>query len=167
MRVLVTTATKHGSTLEVADAIAAELTAAGIEAVRQAPGGVKALDGFDAVVIGSPAYMGHWLDDAKKLVERESTTLRERPVWLFTCGPIADPPKSEEDPEDVQVMLAASGAREHRLFGGKLERSKLGLIEKAMIRALRVKDADNRDFDDIRAWGREIAAALGSLPSKG
>jgi hypothetical protein len=46
------------------------------------PEDVRSLDGYDAVIIGSAVYMGHWLDPAKELVKRFGETLIGRPVWL-------------------------------------------------------------------------------------
>ena len=55
------------------------------------PGDVASLDGYDAVIIGSAVYMGHWLDPAKDLVSRFGDALAGRLVWLFSSGPVGDP----------------------------------------------------------------------------
>lgn len=57
-------------------------------------------------------------------------------------------------------LMAQAGAREHRLFAGKLDRHRLGFGEKAMAAALRVPDGDFRDWAAIEEWARAIAAAL-------
>ena len=57
MKVLVTAASHHGATIEVADAIARRLTSDGFEVVRKSPEEVDSLDGFDAVICGSAVYM--------------------------------------------------------------------------------------------------------------
>jgi menaquinone-dependent protoporphyrinogen oxidase len=94
MRVLVTAATKYGATAEIAAAIAEVLDEHGLEATMLSPEEVKGVDGYDAVVIGSAVYAGHWLKPARELVERHATTtLAGRPVWLFSSGPVGDPPK--------------------------------------------------------------------------
>lgn len=72
MRVLVSVASKHGATAEIADAIAEELGAADLEAVRCEPGEVSSLDRMDAAVIGSAVYAGRWLEPARRLVEMYS-----------------------------------------------------------------------------------------------
>jgi menaquinone-dependent protoporphyrinogen oxidase len=41
-----------------------------------------------------------------------------------------------------------------------LERKRLGFAERAMVRALRAPDGDDRDWDEIRAWANGIAVAL-------
>jgi menaquinone-dependent protoporphyrinogen oxidase len=50
--------------------------------------------------------------------------------------------------------------REHKLFAGKLDKSKLGLMEKAAVRGAHASEGDHRDWDDIRRWATEIAAEL-------
>jgi len=122
MRVLVTAATKYGATTEIAQAIAETLGEHGLEATVVQPEQVEGLDGYDAVVVGSAVYAGHWLKPARELVERHADALAGRPVWLFSSGPVGDPPKPEEDPVDVADLLAATGAREHCVFAGKLVR---------------------------------------------
>src|SRR5690606_39083698 len=79
-RVLVSAASKHGATAEIAAEIARELWAAGVETELLAPEAVQTLDGVDACVLGSGVYAGHWLKPAKAVVERHGEALRTRPV---------------------------------------------------------------------------------------
>ena len=92
MRVLVTAATKYGATTEIAQAIAETLGEHGLEATILPPEQVEGVDGYDAVVLGSAVYAGHWLEPARELVERHAAALAGLPVWLFSSGPVGDPP---------------------------------------------------------------------------
>ncbi len=83
-----------------------------------------------------------------------------RPVWLFSSGPIGDPPKPEEDPVDVAGILRATKAREHRVFAGKLVKKQLSFGEKAMVLAFRAPEGDFRDWEEIKGWAVGIADAL-------
>ena len=112
------------------------------------------------MVLGSAVYAGHWLKPAKELVEREAGALAQRPVWLFSSGPVGDPPKPEEDPADVAAIVEATRAREHQIFVGKLEKENLNLPERAILKVVRAAEGDFRDFDQIRAWANGIADAL-------
>ena len=77
-----------------------------------AAGQVDTADGYDAVVLGSAVYAGHWLQDAKDLAERVAAQ-RPRPlVWLFSSGPIGDPPKPEEEPVDITAIADATSPRD-------------------------------------------------------
>jgi menaquinone-dependent protoporphyrinogen oxidase len=160
MRVLVTAASKYGATAEIAAAIAEELDKHGLEATVLPPEEVNGVDGYDAVVVGSAVYAGHWLKPARELVERHADALAGRPVWLFSSGPVGDPPKPQEDPVDVADLLAATGAREHRVFAGKLVRKQLSFPERAIVSALRVPEGDFRDWTEIHQWAAGIADAV-------
>jgi menaquinone-dependent protoporphyrinogen oxidase len=46
------------------------------------------LAAYDAFVIGSGVYNAHWLKTAAELVRRNHDLLAERPVWLFSSGPL-------------------------------------------------------------------------------
>ena len=164
MRVLVTSATKHGATGEIAQAIADTLRDQGLDPTVLEPEQVDTVDGYDAVVLGSAVYAGHWLRPARDLVGRCGPALAARPVWLFSSGPVGDPPRPEEDPVDVAEILAATSAREHRLFAGKLVRKQLAFPERAIVSALRVPDGDFRDWPEITGWAIGIATALRSSP---
>ena len=161
MRVLVTAASKHGATLEVADAIADRLAAQGMDVVQRLPADVTALDEFDAVILGSAVYAGRWLDAARRFVDRLGAELRDLPVWLFSSGPLGDPLKPEQDPIDAAPMLEATDACGHRIFAGRLDRSRLGFADKAIVVALRAPEGDFRDWDAIHAWADEISRTLG------
>lgn len=160
MRVLVSAASKHGATSEIASTIASALDEAGPETVVREPAGVERLDEFDAFVIGSAVYAGRWLGPARMLVEREAERLRGRPVWLFSSGPIGNPPKPETEPVDGAGLRILVGAREHRVFAGRLDRERLGLAEKLMVRAVRAPEGDFRGWQEIRAWAKGIAGDL-------
>jgi hypothetical protein len=58
-------------------------------------------------------------------------------------------------------------ARDHRLFAGRIDRSKLGFAERAIMLAVRAADGDFRDLDAISAWVNEITDALLSGTSRG
>jgi menaquinone-dependent protoporphyrinogen oxidase len=166
MKVLVTVASKHGSTAEIAKEIASVLNETEIDAVVTPPEEVQAIDEYDPVVLGSAVYAGHWMKEAKELVDRHGDALAERPVWLLSSGPIGDPPKPEEDPVDVASVLERTGAREHRVFAGKLVKKGLSFGEKAIVLALRAPEGDFRDWDEIRSWAGEIADAIQKQGSK-
>lgn len=160
MMVLVAGASKYGSTTEVAEAIGEELRAQALDVEVRAPDDVPSLEGFDAFVIGSGVYAGQWLEPAKRLIERHGHELAARPVWLFSVGPLGDPPEPGGEPVDAQPLMEATSAREHRIFAGRLDRGRLNVFEKAIVIALRAPEGDFRDWDAIRAWSRGIAEAL-------
>jgi menaquinone-dependent protoporphyrinogen oxidase len=160
VRVLVAVASKHHATEGIAAAIAATLRAEGMDVDVLPVQEVHSLEEFGAVVVGSGVYAGHWLKPAREFVERHEAALRQRAVWLFSSGPVGDPPKPEGDPLDVAPMTQRVHALGHRRFPGKLDRRELGMGERAMVSALRVPVGDFRDFGEVADWARGIAGWL-------
>lgn len=160
MKVLVSAASKHGATAGIADVIGSALMTSGFEVSVMEPGQVDDIDNFDAIVVGSAVYAGHWMKSAIELTERFAERFPGKPVWLFSSGPIGDPPKPTEDPVDVVEVMKVTGARGHRLFAGKLDKAMLSFPERAIVSALRAPYGDFRDWDEIRNWAHEIASSL-------
>lgn len=142
----------------IADSLRTNLPGGAVVDVRSAAD-VTGASSYDAVVLGSAVYMGRWMEDARKAVTRIAGQPKPL-VWLFSSGPIGDPPNPNEEPAEVNEFVTATTARGHRLFAGRLDRHQLGFAEKAMVLALRVGDGDYRDWDAIDQWGRHIAAEL-------
>ncbi len=160
MTVLVVFASKYGSTEEIAGAVAEELIGAGLEARAVEADGTE-LGEADAIVAGSAVYAGHWLKPIRRLVAEAAPGLRERPVWLFSSGPLGDEdPQPSGEPADLDELMSETGARSHIVFAGKLDRERLSVGERLLVRALKAPEGDFRDWDAIREWARAIAAEL-------
>ena len=163
MRVLVASASKHGATNEIAIEIGRTLNDHGVDTEVLDVEHVSALGGFDAVILGSAVYIGHWLKPATKFAEIHADELRGRPIWLFSSGPIGDPPRPQEQQAGTaDEILVATGAREHRVFAGKIDKGQLSFPERAVVRAVGAAEGDYRDWSEIRAWATDIAQALTS-----
>jgi menaquinone-dependent protoporphyrinogen oxidase len=160
VKVLVTAASRHGSTVEVAATIGSVIQAAGHDVEVVAPSEVAGFDGYDAAVIGSAVYVGHWLDPAREILEHHKPALRALRVWLFASGPVGDPPKPAEPPEDGERLVELVHARDLRLFPGAIDRRKLGFAERAVVAAVRIPEGDFRPWGEIEGWAHGIAAAL-------
>jgi len=161
VRVLVLAASRHGATHEIAEAIGAAVSDAGtpvtVARIEDGPG----IDAVSAAVVGSAVYMGHWLDVAQRFVEAQGDRWHTIPTWLFSSGPVGSPLKPDDGHAvDVGRLMDLTGAREHRLFAGRLDTGRLGFGERAMMHAVRARAGDYRDWDEIAAWGRAIAAAV-------
>jgi menaquinone-dependent protoporphyrinogen oxidase len=167
MKVLVSAASRHGATSEIAKAIADALTAEGIEAEVLRPQEVASLSPYDGIVLGSGVYAGRWLAPAKQLIERESAALATRPVWLFSSGPLGDPLKPEADPEDVELLLKRTRAVGHRVFAGKIDKRQLGIAEKAIFAVVRAPEGDFRPWPAITEWASDIAETMRARAAEG
>lgn len=165
-RVLVAVASRHGATREIAQAIGNRLEtcdagrAAGVMAVvlpvEQHPDPAP----YDAVVLGSAVYAGRWLEPARTYAAARAAALRGRPVWLFSSGPIGTPPFPADEPHDVGPLRQVTGARDHRIFPGRLDKQLLGFGERALVTAMRAPEGDFRDWAAVRDWADAIAEEL-------
>jgi menaquinone-dependent protoporphyrinogen oxidase len=161
MRVLVTASSKHGATADIADAIAGVFEARGLHVTVKAPDHVRDVRGFDAFVVGSAVYAGRWMGEARTFVDRHAEALASHPTWLFSSGPIGDPPKPDAGSAvKLDDVIARTGAREHRLFPGRLDRRRLGLGERTVVRMVGAADGDYREWHDVAAWADTISEAL-------
>jgi menaquinone-dependent protoporphyrinogen oxidase len=160
-KIIVTAASRHGATAEIGEAIADELATAGAAAAFVHPEDVVSLLAYDAIVLGSAVYAGRWLEPARRLTDDHHAVLRGRPLWLFSSGPIGDPLAPTEEPADGRRLLAELGAREHRVFPGRLNTDDLGWVERTITGFVKAPNGDFRNWDEIRAWARSIAAAVG------
>src|SRR6266511_3920341 len=114
MTVLVSAASKHGSTAEIATAVARVLQERGLAVDVRPVENVTLVDGYEAVVLGSAVYAGHWMESARRLAEVQAGALASRPVWLFSSGPVGDPPK----PAGAGQPTRFSSAVRQRRTGG-------------------------------------------------
>jgi menaquinone-dependent protoporphyrinogen IX oxidase len=84
-RALVVYATKHGSTREIADAVATELRAAFSDVDVREAGSAPPPAGYDAVVVGGPMIMG-WHRDAARYVKKHRDQLASVPFAVFVTA---------------------------------------------------------------------------------
>lgn len=166
MKVLISAASRHGATSQIATAIETVLQDAGLETELLEPERVGSLAAYDAFVVGSGVYAGHWLAPARTLVERSASEVPGRPVWLFSSGPIGDPAKPSQPPADGLELTQLAGARDHQVFEGKIDRGDLGLAERAILRVVGASEGDFRPWEAILQWARGIAAELATVESR-
>jgi len=160
-RVLVTAASRHGSTGDIAVALAQAIgVGRDVDAVVIPVGQRPDPGGFDAVVLGSAVYAGRWLEEARDYATAHAAALRARPLWLFSSGPIGAPPFPPDEPYDVAPLIQTLRPRGHAVFPGRLDKSLLSFGERAMVTAMRAPLGDFRDWAAVAAWGQHILDEL-------
>jgi menaquinone-dependent protoporphyrinogen oxidase len=167
MRVLVTYATRHASTAEIAEAIGRVLSdTAAADTVDVLPvEDVDDVEDYDAVLLGSAIYEGRWLKPARQFLHANTEQLANRPVWLFSSGPIGEPPVPNTDVGDVTALAELIQARGHKLFAGQLRLAELQLAERSTVRRVHGVEGDYRDWNTIRVWAAEVADSLSASTS--
>ncbi|XBH20663.1 flavodoxin domain-containing protein [Jonesiaceae bacterium BS-20] len=162
MRVLVTAASRHGSTREIAQEIAQEIRAAGLECDQLEPKEISSVADYDCVIVGSAIYVGNWMAEARDLLDRTRVELLDRKVWLFSSGLSDTPSKEANSTPALFARMKDVGAVEHRHFSGKLDVLALSLAERAAIMAARGKYGDARDMEAVHGWASQIAQRIGA-----
>lgn len=166
MKVQVICGTRLGATRQIAERIAHRLEEAGLEARSLAPQEIGGEPAADAFVLGSGVYAGRWQKAMATFARNKAPTLRQRPVWLFSSGPVGDTttgaaPTEAREAGELRRLL---DARDHRVFAGALDRdtvesSDLNRLERAITRRF-IPEGDWRDWDSIDRWADEIASSL-------
>ncbi len=164
-RVLVTYASKYGATAEIAERIGQVLCQGGLRAEVMPVKQVKDLTSYDAVVLGSAAYVGQWRKEAARFLQANEAALAQRPVWIFSTGPTGqgDPVellKGWRLPLSLQPVADRIHPRDIAVFHGNLVAKKLNFIEKQMIATVRAEYGDFRDWEAITAWAASVAESL-------
>lgn len=184
-KVLVVYASRHGGTRGIAERIGDVLRIDGLEADVASADQVAGVGSADAVVVGSGVYMGSWLKEAVAFIKRNQAALAERPLWLFSSGPIpgstknkgqgVDPVTDALGPEEgigsggrkkIAELSAATHPREHYVFLGRYDpndppRTMAERFVRLMPAAKNMlPTGDFRDWAAIEAWAHGIATTL-------
>jgi menaquinone-dependent protoporphyrinogen oxidase len=167
MKVLVVVASRHGATWEIGEVVADALASRGNVVDQRAPEDVATIDGYDAVVLGSAVYLAHWIPAARDFAQRLAEPLLRVPVWMFSSGLATQPAAAANSPHELMALREQIGARGHRSFRGRLDRSILTFAERAAIAGARAREGDHRDMAAVRAWALGVADDLAARPSVG
>ena len=168
MTVLVAAASEHGATAEIAAWIGAGLAANGLDADVRRLDEVDDIAHYDAFVLGSGVYFGQWVKGARSFLDDHAGELANRPTWLFSSGPIVGDPPPPDDPAAmraglVEKLVETTHARDHKLFGGKLEKRDLNWCEKVAVRCAHASEGDYRNRAAVDEWAASIARELEQL----
>lgn len=160
-RILIVTASKHGSTEEIGAKISEVLTRRDYHVDTISVDEDANISAYDVVIIGSAIYAGSWMRSADTFLRHNADDLAARPIWLFSSGPVG----RDADPDSQEIMhmneyLALTRCVEHKIFCGSISADKLSLPEKLVIKTLKVEYGDYRDWDEITKWARSIARHL-------
>ncbi|MFD5325954.1 flavodoxin domain-containing protein [Streptomyces sp. NPDC127092] len=162
-RVLVAYGSRHGATAGIADEIGRTLRADGVDAVVLPADTVTDVSDYDGVVLGGALYAGRWNGKARRCARRNGDQLRNRPVWLFSSGPVDSSAEQRDIPPapGVARRMKKLGAREHITFGGAVTAETPGRFARSMVR--HGKGGDFRNPARIQEWAHHIGKDLGAM----
>lgn len=159
-KILVTYASKYGSTREVAEAVAATLRKGGCEVDFQHVKKARTIEPYDFIVLGAPFYLGSLHKDASNFLTRNQEILTKSShdgygVAIFTLGPTTD---DKEEWRESRAMMEKEMAKfpwlspaAVELFGGKYDPGKFNLADK-LISGLPASPLYKKPFSDVRDW---------------
>jgi menaquinone-dependent protoporphyrinogen oxidase len=166
--ILVAYGSRYGSTAEVAEAVAVTLRESGVAAEAKPAREVRSLDDYDAVVLGTPLYLGALHRDVRALLEKHQTAVSRRPLAVFALGPIKAGDGLEASREQLLTALAKLPGADPvatGVFVGAYDPARLGFKDR-MLAALPASPLhgepahDDRDWDAIRRWVGEVGPRL-------
>lgn len=158
-RILVTYATRAGSTAEIATAIGEQLSQRGfgvdLKPVKASP----ALNGYQAVILGSPIRAGNWLPEMVDFVKANQAALAATQVALLTVHMqnTGDDEASRTARlaylKDVRPLLPKA---QEVYFEGAMNFSRLSMMDRFISKMVKASEADHRDWAKIRAWANDF-----------
>ena len=158
-RILVTYATKAGSTAEIAAKIGEHLSARGFAVdvinVKSKPDPKE----YQAVILGSCIRMGGWLPEMLDYIKANQFTLNSMQAALFTVHML----NAGED----EISKAARTAymdkvrdlmpgTEEVYFLGAMDFSKLSLLDRFISKMVKAEESDQRDWNKIKFWSSTV-----------
>jgi menaquinone-dependent protoporphyrinogen oxidase len=160
-RILLVYASRHGSTQEVAEAIAATLRDMGLEVDLRAMQDAEPLDTYDAIVLGAPIYNAKWHSDAHQFLSQHQAMLSRRPVFIFALGPLrADDAAMRGSRNQLEQELTQYpwlSPLASAVFGGAYDPAKFNMVERLLYG---LSSKDHRDWDAIHTWAKAIPTQL-------
>ncbi len=163
-KVLVTYASKAGSTSEVAAAIADVLSKSGADVTVERIKNVKDISAYQAVVVGSLIRMGRWVPEAKNFLEKNTAALSGVPTAFFTtCGTLKDDnvETRKEVAGYVAPILQIIKPVDSALFAGKIDFNTMNFLDRLIMeKMIKSPQGDFRDWDAIHAWAAGLVPQM-------
>jgi menaquinone-dependent protoporphyrinogen oxidase len=167
--VLVTYASRAGSTREVAEAIGKTLSEGGLQVDVLSMDKVTDLSAYDSVVAGSAIRGSKWLPEAVEFIQRHRSALGGKKLAMFTVCITLAMKNGENYRSAVMGWVTPVRALIHPLseglFAGMLDFSKLPFNwDTVMLRAAVLfgvfPRGDHRDWNAVRSWAESLKPVL-------
>jgi menaquinone-dependent protoporphyrinogen oxidase len=160
-KILLAYASVHGSTLEIAEQIAATMRDEGLVVDLQEARKVQILTEYQAVVLGAPIYMFHLYKDVLNFISHHKNTLMNGlPIAIFAGGPIE---AGKDQWGDISKQLDQELAKfpwlkpiAVEIVGGRFDPMKLHFPYNLIPALKQMPAADLRDWTAIRVWASEL-----------
>ena len=165
-KILITYATKTGSTSEIARFIGDVLEDDGFAVDVSEIGEVVDLSGYQTVVIGSATRMDKVLNEAAKFMLQHQKEFQHKTTAYFLVG-VTMKEDNLENRQKAEATLAPLCEIKEPLsmgmFAGKLDYSKIGLFWRVLASKDKtgfMEEGDFRDWIKIKDWAVELVSLL-------
>ena len=167
-RILVTYASRAGSTAGVAEAIGRSLVEAGAQVDVRPMQAVEDLTPYAAVVAGSAIQRGAWLPEAMQFLRLHQAELAARPFAAFlVCMTLAMPKGDYREfvAKWLQPVRELVKPVSEGMFAGALDIRKVPNFDDRLKFRLSIllgvwSDGDHRDWILVRQWAESLAPRL-------
>lgn len=159
IRILVTYATKAGSTAEIAAKIGEHISARGFSVdvinVKSKPDPKE----YQAVILGSCIRMGGWLPEMLDYIKANQFELNSPQAALFTVHMLnaGDDETSKAARtaymDKVRVLMPGT---EEIYFLGAMDYSKLSMLDRYISKMVKSVESDQRDWEKIKNWSESL-----------
>jgi menaquinone-dependent protoporphyrinogen oxidase len=164
LKILVTYATRTGSSAGVSSSIAQSLKESGADVDIHKMQDVFDLTAYDAIIAGSPVHSGKWLPEAMEFLQRHKDTLSKKPFATFmVCMTLSRSSSAKyrkrvsewmKPVRDIAVPISEG------YFAGKLEikfiPSFINRLKFWLKHILRIwRQGDHRDWSAIKNWAKD------------
>jgi menaquinone-dependent protoporphyrinogen oxidase len=163
--ILVTYASKHGATAEIAQTVAGVIKTFNLDVTARRVEYVDDVSEYDVVILGCALYLGEWITEALDFLATHQAELATKVVWLFVSGPTGDGEAHELlgaalIPDEIRELLDTIAPQEIKLFKGKIDLRRLPPEQRKIVKAAKVARGDYRDWKAIQAWAETIGRSL-------
>jgi len=168
-KILVTYASRAGSTAEIAKAIGKTLTEDGAQVDVMPMNEVKDLSVYRAVVAGSAIRGSKWLPEASQFIRTHQSILKQKPFAMFTVCITMAMKNAANYRSGVQSWVAPVRALvkplDEGFFPGMLDFNKLPINWDTLMLRLSVAlgifpRGNHRDWNAIRTWAMGLSSTL-------
>jgi menaquinone-dependent protoporphyrinogen oxidase len=170
-KILVTYASKHGATEELAVRIGDYISNHGFDVDVLNVKNVRNISAYQSIILGSAVYVGQWRKSAANFLKENETALAKKKVWLFSTGPTGEGDPEElmkgwSFPENLQAVVDKIKPVEIKVFHGVLDETKLNMLEKMTVKMVKAPFGDFRDWNKVEEWAKTITNQLGDLQNQ-
>ena len=168
-KILVTYASRAGSTAGVAERIARTISKQGEEVILKPMSEVDDMKDYDAFVVGSPIQAASWLPEAMDFIRRYQELFMEKPCATFTVCMTMAMKKGEKYRAGIEEWLTPVRAFTHPvsegIFSGVLDLKKVPSFSDRLKFRISIllgfwKAGDHRKWDRIEQWAGRLPDLL-------